>query len=204
MGPYPLLAGTFGDPDAFGSAASAILNQDAIGFGENPLVDDIQVLVGQLVHGNVFSIKESDNNHLVITSALTQPTGPEVSKRGDIITGDVTDLLVRAHTEFVGAEDLTISAETFVTGGAGVMLCYIYSWDISQWLVAGVAVLAGDPDEVVTFPIGNATQFIHGGDRLVLFRIQTVSSAFGPTYEVFHDEIVLEAGGNPLVPSEGP
>jgi hypothetical protein len=173
-------------------------------FDGNPLVDEIEILVGQLIEGNVNSIKASDDAHLVISSELTNPTGPEVSKRGDIITGLVTDVLVESHVQFDNVDNLTIAAETFVTSGAGIVLCYIYNWDFGQWMVGGVAFLTGDPDEVVFFPIGNASQFIHSGDQQVRFRIQTVSGAFGPTYEAFHDFIGLTAGGNPIVPSDGP
>ncbi|MHC4128244.1 MAG: S8 family serine peptidase [Planctomycetota bacterium] len=172
-------------------------------FSGNPLVDEIEILVGHHVAGNLFSIKARDNAHLVISSELTNPTGPSVSDRGDIITGYITDVLVRSHTQFGNVNSLTIAAETFVTGGAGVVLCYIYSWDFEQWMVGGVAFLLGLPDENVFFEIGNASQFIHAGDQLVLFRIQTVSAAFGPTYEAFHDFIGLTAGGNPIVPSDG-
>jgi subtilisin family serine protease len=197
IGPYPSLAGSFG------SAASAILNQSFLGFADNPLVDQIQILVGTLVYGNVFSIKASDNNHLVVSSGLTTPGGSGVSKRGDIISGNITDVLITAHTEFDDVDNLTISADSFVTGGAGIMLLYIYSWEYNRWLVGGIAVM-GDPDNPPSFPIGNASQFIRNGNRKVLFRIQTVSSAFGPTYEVWHDRIGLFAGGNPQAPSDGP
>jgi hypothetical protein len=196
IGLYPNVAGTFG------SAASVILNQSGISFfGENPLVDDIQVLVGTLVHGNVFSIKASDNNHLVISSRTTTPSGPEVAKRGDIISGNITDVLIRSHVNFSNVDDITVTAETFVTGGAGVLLLYMYSWDFGRWLVAGVDVLDGD-DSI--FPVGNANQFIRDSDKRVLFRLQTVSSAFGPDYEAFHDWVELDAGGDPHVPSDGP
>jgi hypothetical protein len=173
-------------------------------FSGNPLVDEIEILVGQHVAGNLFSIKSSDDAHLVISSELTNPTGPAVSDRGDIITGYITDVLIRSHVQFGNVNNLTISSETFVTAGAGVVLCYVYSWEYEQWMVGGVAFLPGiEPNETAVFPIGNASQFIHDGDRLVLFRIQTVSGAFGPTYEAFHDFIGLTAGGNPIVPSDG-
>jgi hypothetical protein len=197
IGPYPSLAGSFG------SAASAILNQSFLGFDGNPLVDEIQILVGTLVQGNVFSIKALDGNFLVISSGLTTPGGSGVSKRGDIISGELTDVLITAHTEFDDVDNLTISADSFVTGGAGIMLLYIYSWDYARWLVGGIAFM-GDPENPPVFPIGNASQFIRNGNRKVMFRIQTVSSAFGPDYEVWHDRIGLFAGGNPQAPSDGP
>ena len=159
--------------------------------------------MGTLVQGNVFSIKAQDGNYLVISSGITTPGGSSVSKRGDIISGQITDVLITAHTEFDDVDNLTIRSDSFVTGGAGIMLLYIYSWDYAQWLVGGIAFM-GDPDNPPTFPIGNASQFISNGNRKVLFRIQTVSSAFGPTYEVWHDRIGLFAGGNPQAPSDGP
>jgi hypothetical protein len=172
-------------------------------FGGNQLVDEIQILVGQKIQGNVFSIKALDGNYLVIASELTTPGGSGVSKRGDIISGQLTDVMVTAHTEFDSVDNMTISADSFVTGGAGVVLLYIYSWDYDRWLVGGIALL-GDPDNPPVFPIGNASQFIRDGNRKVLFRIQTVSGAFGPTYEAWHDRLGLFAGGNPQVPSDGP
>ena len=169
-------------------------------FGGNQLVDDIQILVGQKIHGNVFSIKALDGNYLVISSELTTPGGSSVSKRGDIISGYVTDVLIRSHVEFDNVDNMTVAADSFVTGGAGVMLLYIYSWEFNRWLVGGIDILDGD---TAVFPVGNAGQFIQNGTRKVLFRIQTVSSAFGPTYEAWHDRIGLFAGGNPQVPSDG-
>ena len=146
---------------------------------------------------------EDRPNFLIISSQLTTPGGSGVSKRGDIISGQITDVLVTAHTEFDDVDNLTISADSFVTSGAGIVLLYIYSWDFNRWLVGGIAFL-GDPDNLPIFPIGNASQFIRDGNRKVLFRIQTVSGAFGPTYEAWHDRLGLFAGGNPQVPSDGP
>ena len=74
---------------------------------------------------------------------------------------------------------------------------------LGRWLVAGVG-FVGTGDTFNVFPIGNAGQFIRDSDNRVKFRLQTVSSAFGPNYEANHDLVRLTAGGNPQVPSAGP
>lgn len=200
IGPYPCLAG------GFGCAGSAILNQSSLGFDDNPLIDGIEILTGTLLYGNVFSIKADDGNNLVVSSALTTPSSPSFSERGSITSGDMTDVLVRAHTLFPRVDDMTISVDSSVSGGAGVLLLYLYSWDYGHWLVAGIDVVGtvDDPGISSVFNVGNARQFIRSGDRQVLIRIQSVSSAYGPDYEVYHDLIHLEAGADPQVPSNGP
>jgi hypothetical protein len=200
LGPYPCLAG------GFGCAGSQILNQSGLGFDANPLVDEIEILIGTLVHGNVFSIKADDGNNLVISSALETPSSPSFSDRHPIISGQTTDVLIRAHTQFPRVDEMTIAIDSFVSGGAGVVLLYLYSWDYGQWLVAGVALVGttDEPELAGVFNITNARQFIRSGDRQVEMRLQTVSSPYGPDYEVFHDLIYLEAGANPQVPSDGP
>ncbi|MHC4219048.1 MAG: S8 family serine peptidase, partial [Planctomycetota bacterium] len=169
----------------------------------NPLVDGIQVLEGTLISGNAFSIKSADDMYLVVSSALTTPNGINVSERGDIISGNVTDVLIQAHVVFGGANSMNIGIQSRVSAGAGLVLLYLYSFDFGFWMVGGVGFVGG-ADTNLTFPVGNAGQFIRDSDKQVRFRIQTVSGAFGPTYEVYHDFIGLTAGGNPQVPSDGP
>jgi hypothetical protein len=172
-------------------------------FDGNPLVDELEILVGYLLFGNVFSIKASDETYLVIASEFMSPSGPGVSDRGDIITGDMTDVLIRAHADVPAVTDISIFAETYVTGGSGVMLVWLYSFDFSRWLVAGVAFVDDTPDVVYQFPIGNAAQFVRSSDDAILIRVQTVSQPFMPDYQVYHDWIGVGVTGNPFIPSPG-
>ncbi|MCH7798553.1 MAG: lamin tail domain-containing protein, partial [Planctomycetes bacterium] len=68
IGRYPFLVG------APLSSAQQILTQSSAGFSDSPLVDGLTILTGELIQGNVFSIKGADNNYLIVESRHTNPS----------------------------------------------------------------------------------------------------------------------------------
>jgi hypothetical protein len=184
--------------DAFQCAKLVVANS---WFEGNPNLDSIEVLEGELIFGNVFSIAASDNNHLVIQSVTSTPSGPGVTDRGNIAVGKTTDLLVRFNAPPSNVTGFQVQVESHVTGPPVFMLIYLYNWDFLQWMVGGVAVVDGIQNIPRIFPIGSPGPFINESDHdLVLVRVNTVLLGIGQQYRVFHDRIAIEFSGNQFVP----
>ncbi|MCZ6850640.1 MAG: S8 family serine peptidase [Planctomycetota bacterium] len=199
IGPYPDVAGNFG------SAASAILNQRPAGFDDAPLIDSITLLRGNLVYGNVFSIKGSDNNYFVIESEYTTPShsggGPENPQY--ISFGEVTDVLVTAHARPPGASALLVEVESHTSSGTSFMFVELWDWDWNRYAFVGFALLpgVGVGDILFPFAVDGAARYINQSDQRVLIRVWTLSlggdspPGFGlppNSYRVHHDLINLE------------
>ncbi len=195
IGPYPDVAGNFG------SAASSILNQSFLGFDDAPLIDDITILRGNLVYGNVFSIKASDNNYLVIESEYTTPNhsggGPENPQY--ISFGEVTDVLVTAHADIPGANAFLVEVESHTSSGTSIMFLELWDWDWNRYAFVGFAPLFGI-DTLFQFPVDGTARYINQLDQRILIRVWTLSlggnspPGFGlppNSYRVHHDLINL-------------
>ncbi|MFQ5616889.1 MAG: S8 family serine peptidase, partial [Anaerolineales bacterium] len=143
IGPYPDVAGNFG------SAASSILNQNFGGFVDSPLIDEIAIVRGNLVTGNVFSIKGSDNSYLVIESEFTSPgdtPGPGLGAGHPtyFAFGEITDLQISAHSDLPGATAMAVSVESHVSSGLGLMFIELFDWAQNRWIFAGFDILDTD------------------------------------------------------------
>ncbi|MEE9129430.1 MAG: S8 family serine peptidase [Phycisphaerales bacterium] len=221
IGPYPTTTGDFG------SAAAFILNQDFPGFGDSPLIDDIEILRGTLIFGNVFSIKGTDNNRLVIKSQFTNPTDNIDLGIVYLASGQITDLLVIAHSDVPNASSLVIVHEAQSSNGfpdcdpplSGSALVFfeMYDWDINRWMfVAFDNLMSADPPDldclIPAYPVPNGGRFIRSGDGRILLRIWTLSlggnfGGFGglqnAPYVIRHDWINILLGGadgGPTIP----
>ncbi len=184
--------------DAFQSATLVVASA---WFEGNPNLDSIQVLEGELIFGNVFSIAASDNNHLVIQSVTSSPSGPGVTDRGNIAIGKATDLLVRFNAPPTNVTGFQVQVESHVTGPPVFMLVYLYNWDALQWMVAGFAIVDVLQNLNRIFLVGSPGPFVNESDHdLVLMRLQTVLLGVGPQYRVFYDRIAIEFSGNQFVP----
>jgi hypothetical protein len=192
------------------SAADSLLSTPW--FDGNDELQDIVVLEGQYHSGTVLALKTpSDGIRLVIGSVGSIPTGPGVSARGNIGSGKVTDVLIRGDSlGAAAANQLTLNVQTTVTTGSGIMLVYIFNWDLSQWQIAGVTFLIGDEDDpgtnglIVPFPIANSSNFVRPGDGEVQIRLWTISNGNSPDYLVLHDYVAFDFAGNNFVPGGGP
>ncbi len=170
-------------------------------FEGNPNLDSVEVLEGELIFGNVFSIAASDNNHLVIQSVTSTPSGPGVTDRGNIAVGKATDILVRFNAPPTNVTGFQVQVESHVTGPPVFMLVYLYNWDALQWMVGGFAIVDVVQNLNRIFPIGSPGPFINESDHdLVLMRLQTVLLGVGPQYRVFYDRIAIDFSGNQFVP----
>ncbi|MCH8151568.1 MAG: S8 family serine peptidase [Planctomycetes bacterium] len=196
IGPYPDVAGNFG------SAASSILNQSPAGFDDAPLIDGITVLRGNLIYGNVFSIKGSDNNYFVIESEYTTPShsggGPENPQY--ITFGEITDVLVTAHARPPGASALLVEVESHTSSGTSIMFVELWDWGWNRYAFVGFTPLFGD-DFVFPFAVDGAARYINPSDQRVLIRVWTLSLGGNPppgfglppnSYRVHHDLINLQ------------
>jgi hypothetical protein len=183
--------------DAFQCAKLVVANS---WFEGNPNLGSIEVLEGELIFGNVFSIAASDDNHLVIQSKTSTPSGPGVSDRGNIAVGKTTDLKVEFNSSGATVTGFQVQVESHVTGAPVFMLVYLYNWDQLQWMIGGVAVVDGIPNIPRIFQIGNPQPFINDASNEVHVRVWTVLLGVGPQYRVFHDRIAIEFSGNQFVP----
>ncbi|MCZ6734339.1 MAG: hypothetical protein O7C65_00940, partial [Planctomycetota bacterium] len=196
----PNVIGPF--PRAVGCGLSVITSN---WFDSAPLIDDVMILRGNLVYGNVFSIKASDNNYLVIESEYTTPShsggGPENPQY--VGFGEVTDVLVTAHGDLPGASALQVEVETHTSSGTSFMFVELWDWNWNRYTVVGFALLTGlveGLDTLYPFPVGGAARYINQLDQRVLIRVWTLSvggdspPGFGlppNSYRVHHDLINL-------------
>ena len=221
IGPYPTTTGDFG------SAAAFILNQDFPGFGDSPLIDDIEILRGTLIFGNVFSIKGTDNNRLVIKSQFTNPMDNIDQGIVYLAFGQITDLLVIAHSDVPNPSSLVIVHEAHSSNGfpgcdppfSGSALVFfeMYDWDINRWMfVAFDNLMSADPPDlgcdIPAYPVENGGRFTRADDGRILLRIWTLSlggnfGGFGGSqnapYVIRHDWINILIGGadgGPTIP----
>ena len=191
-------------------AASTILNQG--GFNDAPLVDGINILRGQLIYGNVFSIQASDNNYLVLKGIRTSPSSPTQVPSASGVSptyfgfGLATDVEVLSHAPEPLNTGMTIQVETR-SEGATTSLMFVDMFDFrrGRWTFVGLAFPVG-VDEVppFTFPVGNPGRFIRKTDDLVLIRVWTLAIGntsgglagdSGTVHVMRHDLINLNAGG---------
>ena len=172
--------------NAVGAAESALQGQ---WFSGNPYIDGIEVLEGQFLYGNINSILASDGNNLVVRSVVSQPSGPGASKRGNILSGKTTDVLVTAHTTNPNIQSFSVTVDSSSSPPPPVfMIIYLYNFDLGQWWIAGVGPVLNPV--IFLFPTANAPAFINeNNNNEVLIRVWTVTVALGPQYTVFHDRI---------------
>ena len=214
IGPYPTTTGDFG------SAAAFILNQSGVGFDDSPLIDDIEILRGTHVFGNKFSIKGTDNNRLVIKSQFTNPMDNIDLGIVYLGSGQITDLLVIAHSDVQNASSLTIVHEAHSSdgfpdcdpplSGSALVFFEMYDWDMNRWtFVAFDNMMSSDPpdlgcDAIPAYVVQNGARFIRSDDGRILLRIWTLSlggnfGGFGGTqnapYTIRHDWINILIGG---------
>ena len=189
----------------FTTSAGVILNQSFAGFDDSPLIDAITILTGQLIQGNVFSIKGSDDNYLIIESRFTSPTTPGQGSHGGLASGQTTDVMIEAHMDGPNINEINLIVESFVNGGSGIELIYLFDWQLNQWLAIGVDFLGTvDPDVGTVFPVENASRFIRDSDNKILIRVWTVALGISGQYRVFHDWVNIESGGGGAFLSGGP
>ena len=198
IGIYPFLVG-----GTENSAARFILN--FAGFNESPLVDGMTVLTGELIQGNVNSIKASDDNHLIIESRFASPTDIGGSSHGGLASGQTTDVMIEAHMESPNVNTIDLFVESHVNGGSGIELVYLFDWQLNRWLAIGVDFLdTVDPDDLIPFTVENAARFVRASDNKVLIRVWTVSLGVAGQYRAFHDWVNIERGGGTAFISGGP
>ncbi len=166
-------------------------------FGGNPFVEGVEILHGTLISGNVFSIKSLDGNSLRVRSALTLPQGPGVVHRGDLGSGQVTDVMVTGTGQLpVGTMSVTVSSSA--TTPFGVMVVYLFNFETNKWRTVGVSMLGGF-GFTQTFPLftTSPSSFV-ASDLSVKARVWTLSVNTSE-YDVFHDLIQVDINTNPFV-----
>ncbi|MDY7110432.1 MAG: S8 family serine peptidase [Planctomycetota bacterium] len=160
-----------GDP----SAARAILTQDWAGFTDAPLIDDIVILKGEKIFGNLFSVKGDDQNYLVIEAVFTNrsdspdPPGggggggggggegggegggvgwlPEMGQVNYLATGDITDLAIVAHARESTVNSMGLETQVRYPGFFTLVFFEAYDWQAGRWEFSSVEFLNGESTE---------------------------------------------------------
>ncbi len=178
IGPYPR-------PER---AGAFILNQFSVGFDDAPFVDAVTVIRGNLLFGNKFSIKGSDNNYLVVDSMFTQrkhrPNLPSPANRVTYLgTGQIADIMVTGHTETV-SNNGQLDYEYSPPGGAATFLVTeMYDFTTKKWVTLNFETLGAPGADVTgTTAVPAAQRFINQADG----------------NKVYIRQYILEAGGNGL------
>lgn len=213
----PNAIGFFPDPP---TCAEAIIITSW--FDGSPFIDGIEILRGTLVSGNVFSIRESDNNRLVIKSQFTHPNDNQGLGINYLATGQVTDLLVHAHVDDVTQpfENLLITSERhqsdvpFICNPAGniptangLTFYEMWNWITQKWdfiifdPAAGTDCNISPPQNTL---VPAPQRFVRQTDGKMQLRVWTLSlggnfGGFGgggtQPYFVRHDHINIRTTG---------
>jgi hypothetical protein len=171
-------------------------------YNDSVLLDELWVLRGQHIVGNINSVKESDNNYLVIESEYTpqSPGGSDPLDPPYLGFGQVADVVVAAHADVPDVNLLQVGVESHVSNGVGLLFTDLWDWSQNRWIFNGFAVLFPF-DNGYLFPTAVTGDFIRPSDDLALIRVQAITLG-GPdgggignpgatAYRVFHDLIFL-------------
>ena len=176
------------------TSGNSVLNNS--GFDQSPLIDDLVIITGELIQGNVFSIKGRDDNYLIIESRQANPNGAGGPRRdGGIVTGETTMFQLTGHMQNPDIESLMIEVEAFVDNGTGIQLLYMFDWQLNRWLAVAVQFLGVvDLDIATVFPIENGSRFIRNSDNQIMLRLQTVALGVGGLHRSFTDWVNISRG----------
>jgi hypothetical protein len=188
-------------PNPVASAAN-IVTQEWAGFDDSPLVDDLVVVRGETIYGNVFSVKGRDNNYLVVEAEYTQrgdspdPPGggggggggggsiPEIAEISYLATGNITDVVIVGHADIPGVNSMAMESEMVDPGVFTLVFVEAYDWVAGRWSFVDVVWMNGETEEegVDDYFVhtASATQrFVRDSDDRILFRMWTLGFSFG-------------------------
>ncbi|MCH8006460.1 MAG: hypothetical protein IH888_09550, partial [Planctomycetes bacterium] len=161
-------------------------------FDNSGLIDDVIILRGTKIVGNVFSIKASDDNYLVVESQFTKAglgSHPQLPAPVNYpVFGQYADIVVIAHADAPGVNAMVVSVEARVTGSGtpgGILFVELFDWQQNFWTFSGVRLLGFGatlclellPDECFQFEVGSASRFVRPSDHRVFIRVWTLGLA---------------------------
>lgn len=185
----PNLIGPYPNPYACGGT---ILSQSFTGFDQSPLVDDVVILRGALKFGNKFSVKANEQNYLVVTTQYTtRKNRPNVagpaSSASYLGNGQVFDVMIKAHSNIVGANTIAIDTNVQYPGQTTIWMIELYDWNARRWTFADIRTLDGvtgvgpDGDHGTTSVVTNAARFINTSNKQILVRVYATILGFQMT-----------------------
>jgi hypothetical protein len=203
-----------GFPSARGSGAN-ILAQAFQGFDSNTTIEEVYTIRGNLIAGNVFSVRELDDIFYHVQSMQTSNTSRpsnmveqyrrQLSQITYITSGQIVDVFAVARPYLL--EEVTafnVLAVTAPFNRDAIGFLELYDWNQRRWVITGVGQGGGGEALVVGHnPLFGASQFV-GPENRILIRFWIwgfpVSSSFGsgnsnPEFEVRIDWIDFEASG---------
>jgi hypothetical protein len=168
----------------------ALVAQSDLAYDDSPWLDDIYVLTGVHIGGNIFSVKgEGDNNSFIVRTKRTRGTNStdapfpfnEVTYP---VSGPITDIGVVVDSE---ANRFSAADVTVVIGTPGVrtaFFSYIYNPNTSRWDYLYYELLestAEEPPEddyiTIDIPIEYVNWYVNDGD--INLRFWTYQVDFG-------------------------
>ena len=171
-------------------ACLALVAQSDLAYDDSPWLDDIYVLTGVHIGGNIFSVKgEGDNNSFIVRTKRTRGTNStdapfpfnEVTYP---VSGPITDIGVVVDSE---ANRFSAADVTVVIGTPGVrtaFFSYIYNPNTSRWDYLYYELLestAEEPPEddyiTIDIPIEYVNWYVNDGD--INLRFWTYQVDFG-------------------------
>lgn len=188
----PNKIGRYTEPRA---AAGTMLTQTIGGFDDSPLIDDITLIRGTHLFGNVFSIKGQDDMYYTASSLWTprnhRPDLPSpASQVRYIASGQTVDIMVHAHVLSI-SQQLGLITEIQPPGPQVFYLAEMFDWTIGKWAFVdfmmitgggngGCVVQGGVNDNPLDLcfvhePVLNGTRFIRPHDLQVRIRLYYVA-----------------------------
>lgn len=192
-GVYPRTSG------AFGSGSSFILNQDSFGFDESPIVDALTIIRGDVEFGNVFSIKATDGNYLIVDSEYTDRAhrpnlASPINRVQYLASAQMVDMAVIAHPGEPLVSSMTITAIIQSPPVDIIWVIEAYNYDTKEWTFLDLALIpagGGGGLAGIQTLVPNPNRFVGGKDDRITARATAYSQMFGEGADPFRLHVEL-------------
>ncbi len=161
------------------------------GFDQSPQLEAFWVLRGNLAYGNLYSIKGSDNNYMVVQSLYTQrehvvnlvgAPGEATAVAHEVkylATGFTMDLMVRAKAPPGKNWAIQFTTEVLNPDPTALVFTELFDWTSNRWVFVGVDPLtatAQGAEIPIPHDAQGASRFVNRTNRNVYGRIYILSS----------------------------
>ncbi len=187
-----------GFPNAADGAFSVITGNF---FSASPLTD-VKVITGNLVFGNVNSLKQIDGNTLRVNSRRMPPGGqgngtpPAITY---LVPGETTDIEVTAATLLPVAEVLGLNVQSVLTATVDFVIhaMYVYNYQEQRWTFLPQLDIIGPGGNFMDLVVPLPTQHVSESGQMKV-RVWTSGLGNVPRHQILHDFVDIRASLVPI------